>query len=219
MRAKIWAVGLAAVLVVTTGMLTNGPPAQAASKVNITVYLSALAVKAETKQSNYDRDLFPHWQSINGCNTRARVLKAESLKKVTVNTHCTVKTGKWKSEYDNSVTTNPRALDIDHRVPLAEAWRSGAYAWSTDRRRRFANDTGSSHTLEAVPASLNRSKGDSDPASWLPPKNRCTYIKKWIIVKFRWGLSVDKTEKAVLKKQLQSCSKSALLVDKRSPVK
>lgn len=219
MRVKIWGSGLVAALAATLVMVVPMSPVFAAQKVKITVYLSALPVKAEAKQSSYDRELFPHWQTLGGCNTRARVLMAESLVKTTRNSYCTVKKGKWKSQYDNSVTTNPSTLDIDHRVPLAEAWRSGAHAWTTDRRKRFANDTDSAHSLEAVPASLNRSKSDLDPASWMPPKNRCDYARKWIIVKYRWGLSIDQSEKAALQRHLNSCSPKDLLVDKRSPVK
>ena len=219
MKKKALGLTVIAILVVILGVVAPVPHAQAAQKVKITVYLAALPVKAEVKQSSYDRDLFPHWLSRNGCNTRARVLIAESLVKARTNSNCTVISGKWKNQYDNSVTTNPRSLDIDHRVPLAEAWRSGAYSWSTNRRARYANDTGSAHTLEAVPARLNRSKSDDDPADWLPPRNRCDYARKWIIVKYRWGLAVDRYEKDSLSRQLKTCSAEQLLVDKRSPVK
>lgn len=219
MKTKALGLTVIAILVVVFGVVTPVLPAQAAQKVKITVYLAALPVKAEAKQSRYDRDLFPHWLSQNGCDTRARVLIAESLVKAKTNSNCTVISGKWKNLYDNTVTTNPRSLDIDHRVPLAEAWRSGAHSWTTARRARFANDTGSAHTLEAVPASLNRSKSDDDPAAWLPPRNRCDYARKWIIVKYRWGLSVDKYEKASLNRELKTCTAKQLLVDKRSPVK
>jgi hypothetical protein len=58
---------------------------------------------------------------------------------------------------------------IDHVVPLAEAWRSGAAAWNADQRERFANDLVDPQLI-AVSASSNRSKGDQDPAEWKPPR-------------------------------------------------
>ena len=47
---------------------------------------------------------------------------------------------------------------------LAEAWRSGAWAWTAAQRMEFANDLDDSRTLLAVTASLNRSKSDRDVA-------------------------------------------------------
>jgi hypothetical protein len=36
--------------------------------------------------------------------------------------------------------THSRGLDIGHVVPLKEAWQTGAYNWTSERRREFAND-------------------------------------------------------------------------------
>ena len=58
-------------------------------------------------------------------NTRVEVLKAESKKKVAINKNGTVKTGKWTSAYDGKTFTVGSKLDIDHLVPLQEAWTSG----------------------------------------------------------------------------------------------
>jgi hypothetical protein len=167
-----------------------------------------LKVKNE-QNAGYDRDLFPHWQTVGGCDTRARVLIAESLSPVTQSAgRCTVLTGTWWSAYDNQTITTAGSLDIDHYIPLAESWGSGASTWSTERRTLFANDTDYAPSLIAVSASSNRSKSDRDPAEWLPTNvaYQCDYAKTWITVKYRWRLSVDIAEKRALKRIVKTCS-------------
>lgn len=86
------------------------------------------------------------------------------------------------------------ALDIDHMVPLAEAWDSGASGWTAARREAYANDLGQASSLVAVTARSNRSKADQDPAEWLPPAADalCRYGAEWTV---RWGLAVDELER------------------------
>jgi Protein of unknown function (DUF1524) len=62
-------------------------------------------------------------------------------------------------------------VDIDHIVPPANAWRSGAKRWSRKRRRSSANDLTDSQLI-AVSASSNRSKGDQGPEAWEPPRRK-----------------------------------------------
>src|SRR5205085_10550088 len=89
-------------------------------------------------------------------------------------------------------------LDVDHMVPLAEAWDSGARTWSTARRTAYANDLTDPRSLIAVSAGSNRSKGDQDPAEWTPSRNVCNYVKQWVVVKTRWSLSVNEAERHFL---------------------
>ena len=125
---------------------------------------------------------------------------------------CSLSGGRWYSYYDGVSQTSSSALDIDHLVPLAEAWDSGARTWSASRREAYANDLGDSHTLVGVTASLNRSKGDQDVAEWLPPINRCRYIKDWVTAKIRWGLSQDSAEKSALQSVAGGCTNSTITV-------
>ena len=135
----------------------------------------------------------------DGLDTRAEVLIDESTVRVTISGGI-VRTGKWVSLYDNLTWTIGTDVDIDHVVALKEAWESGAYRWSASRRLAFANDLGVSWALRAVTDNVNSSKGDRDPASWLPPyrASTCTYLVGWVAVKLRWGLSVDAAEKAAI---------------------
>ena len=167
--------------------------------------LNSLPVSVE-RSSAYDRDLFDHWSDLNGngCSTREEVLITER-KSGRVN-GCDVSGGLWRSIYDGNRTRDPSSFDVDHMVPLKEAWESGAWRWSPSVRERFANDLGYAGSLVAVSASSNRSKSDRDPADWLPNRKKCWYAKTWIAVKYRWRLSVDSREKSELRRILQDCS-------------
>ena len=169
--------------------------------------LAALPVEAEDSMTGYSRELFPHWITPSGtnCSTRESVLKRDG-DGVSVGTDCYPTKGSWFSEYDGVTVKAPSGVDIDHVIPLAEAWRSGAQQWTTSERQSFANDV-TGPQLIAVTASSNRSKGDQDPSTWLPTRTsyRCTYAKMWVATKYRWGLSLQSSEKSVLTTQLASC--------------
>jgi Protein of unknown function (DUF1524) len=168
--------------------------------------LGKLAVAASRSMAGYSRDRFPHWtEQGNGCNTREVVLKRAGTG-VTTDQSCKVTGGHWVSPYDNKATSDPETLDIDHMVPLANAWRSGANGWTDDQRSRFANDLDRPQ-LFAVTASVNRAKGDQDPSQWKPPNRGywCQYAESWIAVKLYWRLTVTATEKAALADMLGTC--------------
>ncbi|MBO3743662.1 HNH endonuclease family protein [Actinoplanes flavus] len=199
----------------TAGLITLGllaSPAQAAptgipSKATAQTYLNALTVAAEANASTYDRDLFPHWITISGtCNTRETVLKRDGTNVVT-SSACAATSGTWYSPYDGATWTAASDLDIDHVVPLAEAWRSGASAWTTSKRQSFANDL-TRPQLIAVTDNVNQSKGDQDPSTWQPSVSsyRCTYARMWIAVKYHWALKLQSSEKTALQTMLNTCS-------------
>ena len=163
-------------------------------------YSENVLVVADDMNSGYVRTAFKHWvdEDKNGCDTRAEVLIAEAVVKPKIGKKCALTGGSWLSPYDNKLQTKSSALDIDHLVPLAEAWRSGAWKWSATQRQAFANDLRNKEVLVAVTLNLNRTKGDSDVTSWLPPIGQCTYARDWIVVKLTYGLTVDLAEAAKL---------------------
>jgi hypothetical protein len=165
--------------------------------------LNALTVAAQGSTSGYSRDLFPHWITISGtCNTRETVLKRDGSNVVT-SSACAATSGSWYSPYDGATWTAASDVDIDHVVPLAEAWRSGASSWTTSKRQSFANDL-TRPQLIAVTDNVNQSKGDQDPSTWQPSRTayRCTYARMWIGVKYYWDLTLQSAEKTALQNTL-----------------
>jgi len=170
---------------------------------------SSLGLRVEAEYvGGYKRNLFANWYDADrdGCDTRQEVLIAESIIPAKIGAKCKV-TGQWFSIYDGVTTTNSSSFDIDHMVPLKEAWDSGAWNWNADQRKKFANDLDESFFLIAVTASSNRSKGERDPAEWMPTSvsYHCEYARIWVQIKRAWDLSVDPAENTFLKSTLASC--------------
>ncbi len=172
-----------------------------------------LPVASEVR-TGYSRDLFPHWVDADGdgCHTRNEVLIAEADDPVTISGTCTIAKGRWFSYYDRLSWTDPADVDIDHMVPLAEAWDSGARSWTTSTRQAFANDLGDYRTLVGVTDDVNQAKGDQDPSSWLPQYDRCRYVREWVAVKLRWRLSIDSAERSALNSVASGCTNSTITV-------
>ncbi|MEU4012290.1 HNH endonuclease family protein [Streptomyces pseudogriseolus] len=190
--------------------LTASSPASAAETLPLAEAVNRLPVGAESRDG-YDRDAFRHWNTgddpSDGCNTRAEVLLDEAVEPPRVGPRCWLSGGRWWSYYDQVWVTSASGLDIDHMVPLAESWDSGASAWTAQRREAYANDQGSATSLVAVTARSNRSKSDQDPAEWLPPaaEVHCRYVAEWVATKLRWSLTADEAEVAALGETAAGC--------------
>jgi hypothetical protein len=172
-----------------------------------------LSVATEVR-TGYDRALFQHWIDADGdgCSTRNEVLLAEADDPPTVSGTCTLSGGRWFSYYDRVSWTSTSDLDIDHMVPLAEAWDSGARTWTSTVRRDFANDLGDYRSLVAVTDNVNQAKGDQDPGTWLPQYDQCRYLREFVAVKHRWRLTVDSAEKAAMTSLASSCTNTTITV-------
>jgi hypothetical protein len=207
---RITTLAMTAVAATTAWILGTGPalayPPTPPSASTAATQLASLTVKTEGSTTGYSRDLFPHWITQSGtCDTRDQVLKRDGTG-VTVDSQCEPTAGRWYSVYDATWVNDDSSVDIDHIVPLAEAWKSGANSWTTSRRQQFANDLSISQLI-AVSASSNRSKGDKDPSAWKPPNTsvHCIYAREWIWVKYTYGLSLQSTEKTALQQMLGTC--------------
>ncbi|MFJ9033601.1 HNH endonuclease family protein [Streptomyces sp. NPDC102274] len=168
--------------------------------------LAQLTVVEEVTPPGYSRTKFPHWTTQAGtCDTREVVLHRDG-QDVTQNAACQAVAGTWYSEYDGATWPDASDLDIDHVVPLKEAWRSGADVWTTAQRQGFANDL-TRPQLIAVTDNINQGKGDKDPGKWMVPlaSYRCAHSRAWVQVKDYYNLSVDSAEKAALGGILNSC--------------
>ncbi|MDT0614391.1 HNH endonuclease family protein, partial [Streptomyces lancefieldiae] len=191
--------------------LTVPAPAHAAETLPLADAVAALPVDTESRDG-YSRTAFRHWNTgadpSDGCSTRNEVLISEAVEPPTVGPNCRLTGGQWWSYYDQVWVTSASSLDIDHMVPLAESWDSGASGWSAQRREAYANDQGAEASLVAVTARSNRAKADRDPAEWLPPavEVHCRYVAEWVGTKLRWSLAADETEVAALREVAAGCS-------------
>ncbi|MEU6892541.1 DUF1524 domain-containing protein [Streptomyces sp. NPDC046557] len=169
--------------------------------------LAALVVAKPGTMAGYSRDRFTHWaEQGDKCDTREVVLRRDG-KNVTQDAQCRAVSGTWKSLYDGADITDAAKLDIDHMVPLAEGWRSGAAGWDAAKRKAFANDLTRPQLL-AVSAASNRSKGDQTPDLWQPPDKSswCQYGRAWTTVKSFYKLTVTPPEKAMLTTMIDTCA-------------
>jgi hypothetical protein len=209
---------LPALLVLIAAMLgasvSLAAPASAATvTTTLRAGIAGLPVATEVR-TGYSRDLFRLWTDADGdgCNTRYEVLIAEATTAPSVGSGCTLTGGRWYSYYDNAYWTAPADLDIDHLVPLAEAWDSGARNWTATQRTAYANDLGDPRDLVAVTDNVNQAKGDQDPAEWMPTNGRCRYVGEWLAVKLRWRLTVNTAEKNALTSLAVGCTDITITV-------
>jgi hypothetical protein len=191
----------------TTSTPAESPTLSAGSTI---LQLLALLTIAPEERAGYQRSLFPTWIDADGdgCNTRYEVLIAESRTPVTIGSGCYLTGGTWYSAYDGVTVSTPPQISIDHVVALAEAWDSGASAWSPARREAFANDVDVPWTLIAVTPASNDAKSDLDPADWMPPRaaDWCDFLADWVATKVRWGLSVDQREHDAIAARAADCA-------------
>jgi hypothetical protein len=197
-------------------LMLGAAPANATDISFTTVDKAIQSLKvADESRTGYVRTKFKHWTSAgNGCDSRKAVIISEAIVKPVVEKGCVIKGGEWLSIYDNVKVTEAGKLDVDHFVPLAEAWDSGASAWDAAKREMYANDQTDSRHLIAVTGASNRSKSDRDPAEWMPTNKdyTCEYIANWVSVKVRWSLTIDAKEKVALESNLKGCKPTKIKV-------
>jgi hypothetical protein len=176
--------------------------------------LKKLEVSPPGSMAGYDREDFPHWSdaqefgwdvSDSACDVREAALIRDG-EDVAVGEGCDVESGRWLDPYTKRTYTDPLDIDIDHLVPLANAYRSGASEWDEAERERYANDP---DNLLSVEDNANQEKGDKGPEAWKPPNRAiwCSYAKRWIGVKSGYALTINPQEKAALREMLATCEK------------
>lgn len=172
--------------------------------------LAGLVVAPESHAGSYVRDEFgQRWKDIdrNGCGQRDDVL-ARDLRVVRRQGRCVVVAGTLTDPYTGArvefVKARAEQVQIDHIVALADAWRSGAWAWPPQRRESYANDLGD---LQASAGPVNQAKSDHDPGTWRPsdPVRACTFARRVVAIKTRWGLTADQREADALTAILATC--------------
>ncbi|MDB6425929.1 HNH endonuclease family protein [Curtobacterium sp. 20TX0008] len=175
--------------------------------------LDELPATAAKRIPEYRRIAFgPTWQDVdgNGCSTRNDILARDLTDVQRAPDGCTVLSGVLNDPYTGKRIDFRRGVDtsaavqIDHRVPLALAWRSGAWAWTDRQRAAFANDPAN---LVAVDGPTNTAKSDSGPGEWTPPNAayRCAYDRAYINLLKRYRLTVSADDRAALRRGLEGC--------------
>lgn len=190
-------------------------PAAVGDAANALVQLESLPVKGRAPKTGYTREEFgPAWADVdrNGCDTRndilARDLTNETFKPGTKD--CVVAAGTLVDKYTATTITFTRGQDtsshvqIDHIVPLSDAWQKGAQQLNADQRKELAND---SLNLMAADGPTNSAKGDKDAATWLPPNKafRCEYVARQTAVKAKYRLWVTQAEHDAIAGILEGC--------------
>jgi hypothetical protein len=171
-------------------------------------YYSLLNWRSYTRRSNleianYDRNSqFGRWindPNDDVCfNTRAKVLVRDSTKSVVFkeNNRCVVDQGRWSDPYTRQTFNLASGIQIDHLVPLKNAYISGAYKWKFKARCLYANYLGEDFHLLSVDGIQNMKKSDRGPDKYIPPNTAytCTYLRNWLAVKMLWGLTMTPSE-------------------------
>lgn len=143
-----------------------------------------------------------------GClNTRGKILIRDSSVEVTLsNNGCTVISGHWTDPYEGRDYTEARDIQIDHFVPLKNAYISGADKWSPNKRCLYANFMGNNFHLLAVAGTENNRKSDKTPEGYMPPDKgyQCQYLAQWLKVKFIWSLELAPPEKEAVVEFIQA---------------
>ena len=168
--------------------------------------------EVEDNPARYKKRLYNYWidEDKNGLDTRAEVLRKEVVSSVILEEkrgRKKIAAGAWYDHYTGSYIKNPNKIDVSHLVPLKEAHKSGAWDWSEERRKEYANDLENEATLIAVSKKANRKKGSKDPALWMPlnKEYHCQYIQDWIQIKEEWQLCYDGLEALAVKRIYQTC--------------
>ncbi len=143
----------------------------------------------------------------NSClNTRGLVLVRDSKVPVEMNSAgCTVRSGQWDEPYTGATVTEASEIQIDHFVPLKNAYISGAHKWSFKTRCLYANYMGNNFHLVSTDGHENMSKSDNTPQGYMPPNRayRCQYLQQWLKVKLIWDLGLTPPEKQAVESLIQ----------------
>ena len=195
---------------------TTAATAHPADPASALAAVDRLEVKGRAPRTGYTRERFGRtWFDAdgNGCDTRNDILRRDLVDRQMKN-WCKVLAGTrspdpYTGRTIRFVIGGPSEIDVDHVVALADAWQKGAATWRPGIREQFANDP---LVLLAVDAGTNRSKGDGDAATWLPPNRsyRCAYVARQVAVKAKYRLWVTAAERDAMVRVLTGCRRLPL---------
>ena len=192
----------------------------AAPTLTLSQAIEQVPVKGRAPKTGYAREQFGQaWADVNrnGCDTRNDILGRDLTGKIfkAGTRNCVVLSGDLLDPYSGTVIhflrgeSTSSEVQIDHIVSLSNAWQTGAFQLTLEKRTALANDP---LELLAVKGSLNLQKSDGDAATWLPPLKsyRCEFVARQVAVKYKYGLWLTKPEKAVIVLILSKCPSQVL---------
>ncbi|WP_043487033.1 MULTISPECIES: HNH endonuclease family protein [Streptomyces] len=176
--------------------------------------IDQLVTKGRGPRTGYERDKFGYaWMDTadgvplarNGCDTRNDLLQRDGQRlrfrsgsdcvvvAMTLHDPYTGKTIEWRKE-------KAAEVQIDHVVPLSYSWQMGSSRWPKSKREQLANDV---LNLIPVEGRANSAKGDSGPASWLPPNTaiRCAYAVRFAQVALEYEIPVTAADQRMMRRQ------------------
>jgi len=176
---------------------------------------------ASTMATGYVRENFTSgWKNVDGCDTR-NIILARDLTDAVRDNECRVTSGVLTDPYNGTVvnftrgTQTSSAVQIDHVVSLASAWRLGASAWAPEQREKFANDPAN---LRAVDGPTNARKSDKTLSEFaaltnagapvLAPDRACAFTVAYVEVSATYELAWTAQDAAYATETLLTCGAS-----------
>jgi hypothetical protein len=190
------------------------PVTSDADKAAALKLIETLSTKGRGPQTGYTRAKFGYaWMDTadgvplarNGCDTRNDLIHRDGQNlrfrsgsdcvviSMTLHDPYTGTTIAWRKQQASEV-------QIDHVVPLSYSWQMGSSRWPLSKREQLANDV---LNLIPVEGRANSAKGDSGPASWLPPNKqiRCAYAVRFAQVAIDYEMPVTAPDKETMLRQ------------------
>lgn len=188
---------------------TDGGPSASAGAALLSA-LEGLVGDPDPSRPQYDRDAFFERDDLDGdcVDSRHEVLQEEAVEYVMSVNGCSVTAGTWWDPFSGQWFTDPADLQLDHVVALGDAWRSGAWAWSDNDRRLFANHPAN---LNAIHGPENQAKSDDGPAGYSPTNEaqRCAYLVQYAAVKAAWRLTIAQGDYSAIVAGFAACDSAA----------
>ncbi|MEU6089205.1 HNH endonuclease family protein [Streptomyces sp. NPDC047085] len=174
--------------------------------------IEKVATKGRGPKTGYERDKFGYaWMDSapgsipfahNGCDSRNDLLKRDGDSiRFRAGSDCVVTSMTLHDPYTGKAIewtkSHAATVQIDHVMPLSYDWQMGASRWTKGKREDIANDP---LNLIPVDGPTNGAKGDSGPATWLPPNKqiRCSYVVRFAQVSLKYDLPVTVADKRMM---------------------
>lgn len=151
-------------------------------------------------------------------DTRGLVLERQAQTQISIDpeNHCRIQSSSWYDPYSDEYFYRASDLQIDHLVPLKNAYLAGAWSWSPEKRCHYYNFMDFNFHLVAIQKQANLSKGDRGPEAYLPISTgfQCAYLAAWLTIKAEWNLKIAVPEARAIEVFLRehSCPAELFLI-------